>query len=185
MIKVRDPMTYFMFAVFAVMVYVAFGYPEGARFMPLVVGAPALLLCVLQMVLDRRAAPKGPKDDRSDMEKAEERVSLMTGRRMEFDAAQIAPGVNVMENEASDAARREFVIWAYIIAFVAGILILGFYIAVPLFLLFYLRFEALCPWTRAALYSAIGCGLLLGGLTLGLKLQLHTGFLTALVLGYL
>jgi hypothetical protein len=185
MIKVRNPMTYFMFAVFATMLYVASGYPEGARFMPLVVGVPAILLCVLQMFLDQRAAPSAAKDNRSEMEKAEERVSQMTGRRMEFDAAQIAPGVSVVENEAGVAATREFIIWGYIIGFVAGILLLGFNIAVPLFLLFYLRREARCSWARSAIYSAIGCGLILGGLTLGLKLQLHTGFLTSALFGSL
>ena len=183
MIKVRDPMTYFMFAVFATMLYVAFGYPEGARFMPLVVGVPAILLCVLQMVLDQRAAPSAAKDNRSEMEKAEERVSQMTGRQMEFEAAQIAPGVDVVENDDSVSANREFVIWGYIIGFVAGILLLGFNIAVPLFLLFYLRREALCSWTRSAVYSAIGCAFILGGLTWGLKLQLHAGFLTGALLG--
>ena len=183
MIKVRNPMTYFMFAVFAVMLYVAFGYPEGARFMPLVVGVPALLLCVLQMVLDQRAAPSAAKDNRSEMEKAEERVSQMTGRQMEFEAAQIAPGVDVVENDDGVSANREFLIWGYIIGFVAGILLLGFNIAVPLFLLFYLRREALCSWTRSAVYSAIGCAFILGGLTWGLKLQLHAGFLTGALLG--
>ena len=185
MIKVRNPMTYFMFAVFATMIYVAFSYPEGARFMPLVVGVPALLLCILQMVLDQRAEPSAPPDDRSEMAKAEERVSQMTGRRMEFDAAQIAPGVSVVENEADVAATREFVVWGYIIGFVAGILLLGFNIAVPLFLLFYLRREANCSWIRSAIYSAIGCAFILGGLTIGLKLQLHTGFLTSALLGTL
>ena len=109
MILLRTPMTFVMFAIFATMVYVSFGYPEGARFMPLVVGVPALLLCALQLFLDLRAAPQqteAGKDERSEMQLAEDRVSQMTGRHMEFDAANIAPGFKVEENSASEAAIR-------------------------------------------------------------------------------
>jgi len=182
MILIRTPMTFVMIAIFATMLYIALGYPEGARFMPLVVGVPALLLCALQLVLDLRAPPKEHRDERSEMEKAEERVSQMTGRRMEFEAANIAPAFTVEENQESEAASRERVIWAYIIAFVAGILLLGYYIAAPLFLLFYLRNEAHCTWRKAATYTAIGSAFILGGLTYGLKLKLHTGFVTGMLL---
>lgn len=181
----RNPMTLLMFAVFATMVYVASDYPAGARFMPFVVGIPALILCVLQFALDMRAAPPAQRDDRSDMEKAEALVSQMTGRRMEFEAAQIAPGVTVSENPTAVAENREFVIWAYIVGFIIAILALGFYIAVPLFLLFYLRTEAQLAWRKAVLYMAIGCAIILGALTFGLKLQLHMGFLTELALSRL
>jgi hypothetical protein len=181
----RNPMTLFMFAVFATMVYVASDYPAGARFMPYVVGIPALILCVLQFALDMRAPPPAPRDDRSDMEKAEALVSQMTGRRMEFEATQIAPGVTVSENPTAVAENREFVIWGYIIGFLIAILALGFYIAVPLFILFYMRTEAKVSWSKAALYTAIGCAVILGALTFGLKLQLHPGFLTELALSRL
>jgi hypothetical protein len=185
MILMRNPMTYFMFAVFATMLYIASDYPPGARFMPFVVGVPALILCALQLVLDLRAAPAAPRDDRSEMEKAEERVSQMTGRRMEFEAAQIAPGVAVSENPTAVADNREFVIWAYIIGFVVGILLFGFYVAVPLFILFYLRTQAQVTWRKGLIYSAVGCAVILGALTWGLKLQLHMGFVTGFLLSRL
>ena len=180
MILLRTPMTFVMFAIFATMVYVSFGYPEGARFMPLVVGVPALLLCALQLFLDLRAAPQqteAGKDERSEMQLAEDRVSQMTGRHMEFDAANIAPGFKVEENSASEAAKREKVVWAYIAGFVAAILAFGYYIAAPLFLFFYLRGEAQCSLKKAALYAAIGSAIILGGLNFGLKLKLFTGLL--------
>ena len=47
-------MTVFMLAVFSIMVVVALSYPEGARFMPLTVGIPGILLCCLQIALDLR-----------------------------------------------------------------------------------------------------------------------------------
>ena len=39
----KSPMTFVMLAIFVVMVGIATTYPEGARFMPFVVGIPAIL----------------------------------------------------------------------------------------------------------------------------------------------
>lgn len=180
MILLRTPMTFVMFAIFATMVYVSFGYPEGARFMPLVVGVPALLLCGLQLMLDLRAAPQGgedAKDARTEMQIAEDRVSQMTGRHMDFDAAHIAPGFTVEEKSETEAATHEKIVWAYIAAFVIGILLVGYYVAAPLFLFFYLHNEAKCSWRKSAIYTAIGSVVILGGLNFGLKLKLYTGLL--------
>lgn len=181
----RNPMTLLMFAVFGTMVYIASDYPPGARFMPFVVGIPALILCALQLLLDLRAAPAPAKDQRSDMEKAEAMVSQMTGRQMEFEAVQLAPGVTVSENPTAVANNREFVIWAFIVGFLVGILLFGYYVAVPLFILFYLRSQAQASWAKAGLYTAIGCLAILGALTWGLKLQLHMGFVTEFLLSRL
>jgi hypothetical protein len=64
----KNPMTFVMLAIFVVMVAIATTYPAGARFMPFVVGIPAIMLCLLQIVLDLRASKQaeGPKDHRRD-----------------------------------------------------------------------------------------------------------------------
>lgn len=178
----QNPMTYFMIAIFGIMLYVASTYPAEARFMPFVVGVPALLLCFLQLFLDLRATEARARDDRSEMEKAEARVSQMTGRQMEFDAADIAPAFTVSENPTAVVKSRELLIWGYLLAFMGGILLFGFYVAVPVFLLAYLYKEAGFHLARAALFSAIGSGVMLGALTWGLKLQLHAGFATSALL---
>lgn len=50
-------------AVFGIMVAVSFSFPEGARFMPLVVGVPGMVLCIVQLVTDLRARPVTPSPD--------------------------------------------------------------------------------------------------------------------------
>ncbi len=175
----QNPMTYFMIVIFGVMLYVASTYPADARFMPFVVGIPALLLCFLQLFLDLRATDAGKRDNRSEMEKAEERVSQMTGRKMEFEAADIAPAFTVSENPTAVVKSRELLIWGYLLAFMGGILIFGFYVSVPVFLLVYLYKEAGFKFARAVMFSVIGSGVMLGALTWGLKLQLHAGFATS------
>lgn len=48
-------MTVVMLAIFLTMVTIAWQYPPDARFMPWVVGIPAIALCLVQIVLDWRA----------------------------------------------------------------------------------------------------------------------------------
>lgn len=46
--------TVLMLAIFVAMVALAWGYPPNARFMPLVIGIPGIVLCLGQLVLDAR-----------------------------------------------------------------------------------------------------------------------------------
>ena len=119
------------------------------------------------------------------MEIAEERMSQMTGRAMTFEAAHMAPQVTVSENPTGIAESREFIIWGYILALVAGILFFGYAPTIPIFILLFLRWEAKCSWPKAALYAGIGSSLLLFVFTYVLKFQLHKGFLTERLLDFL
>lgn len=183
----KSPMTLVMLAIFVVMVGIATTYPAGARFMPFVVGIPAILLCLLQIVLDARAANEtaAPRDQRSEIEIAQERMSQMTGRTMTFEAAQMAPEVTVSENPTGIAESREFIIWGYVLALVAGILFFGYAPSIPVFILLFLRWEAKCSWLKAGLYAGIGSSTLLFIFTYVLKFQLHKGFLTERLLDFL
>ena len=176
----KNPMTFVMLAIFVVMVAIATTYPPGARFMPFVVGIPAIILCLLQIILDVRAAKQadGPKDRRSEMEIAQERMSQMTGRQMTFEAVNIAPEITVSENPTGIAESREFIIWIYVLGFIGGILFFGYTVTIPIFILLFLRWEAKCSWVKAALYAGIGSSLLMFIFTYVLKFQLHQGFLT-------
>ena len=183
----RNPMTFVMLAIFTVMVAIASTYPAGARFMPFVVGIPAILLCLLQIWLDIRAAKEAerPRDRRSEMEIAEERMSQMTGRHMTFEAAHMAPEITVSENPTGIAESREFVIWIYILTLVAGILFFGYAVSIPIFILLFLRWEAKCSWAKAAIYAGAGSSILLFVFTYVLKFQLHKGFITERLLDFL
>jgi hypothetical protein len=50
-----------MLVIFAAMVAMASTYPGEARFLPLVIGIPGLVLCVIQFVTELRTTP-GPDD---------------------------------------------------------------------------------------------------------------------------
>ena len=155
--SIPAPMTLTMLVIFTVMVGVASTYPAEARFMPFIVGIPAIALCLLQLALDlyRRRAPAAD-DDRDPLKQAEDQVARIAGRRVQFDM----PSENAMFTEsthdAQERVRREIIVWGYFLGLIAGILLFGFRIAVPVFLVAFLRFQAGTSWRSALLYGGAG-----------------------------
>lgn len=134
-----------MLASFAAMVGIAAQYPADSRFMPWVVGIPALALCLAQLGLDLRRR-EGP------------------------------------EREAAASPRREAAMWAYFLALVGGILLFGFRVAVPLFILVFLRHWARASWPLALGLTAAASVILYLVFVQGLNVALHEGFVTRLLL---
>ena len=84
------------------MVGVASTYPPAARFMPFIVGIPAIALCLLQLALDlyRRRAPEAD-DTRDPLKQAEDQVARIAGRRVQFDM----PSENALFTESTHDER--------------------------------------------------------------------------------
>jgi hypothetical protein len=181
-------MTVVMLALFVALVGLASGYPPGARFMPFVVGIPAIVLCLLQLALDARQRRRGEteaSDTRSAKEKAEEKVSRMVGRRVDFQIShEFMPGVGP-EIPPQEMVRREMVLWGYFLGFIAGIIVFGFWVAIPIFLVAFLRFQAKAGWLFS-LGLGMGASLLMSFVFERLfRVVLHTGFITDYVLSLL
>lgn len=176
--SIPAPMTLAMLAIFAVMVGVASTYPPDARFMPLTIGIPAIALCLLQLALDlyRRRAPAA--DEAGDaLKQAESQVARIAGHRVQFDM----PSENALFTEtaydARERVRREVVVWSYFLGLIAGILLFGFRIAVPTFLIAFLRFQAGVSWRSALLYGGLGALAMYVLFEKVLRVPLHPGFL--------
>nr|WP_289624772.1 tripartite tricarboxylate transporter TctB family protein [Sinorhizobium sp. 7-81] len=150
-----------MLAFFIVMVGLSMEFPAKARFMPLIVGLPAIALCLVQLGID-----------------------LMPSSKSAFHSA---PRAGVAHQAGPDPELPEFgphtvsqeiLMWTYFVAFVAAILAFGFYASVPVLLVTFLRREAEASW-RFALALAAAATLVLylmfGAL---LHIQLHPGFVT-------
>jgi hypothetical protein len=148
------------------MVLIASRYPAGARFMVFVVGFPAIALCLLQFVLDWR-------DIRS------ERLAVPAAAA---DAPHAPAGADfaALGNEAftPELMRKDAVVWAYFLALIGGILLFGFYITVPIFLVAFLRLYAQANWRWSLLLPAAACAFIYVLLTQVFRMRLHTGFVT-------
>ncbi len=183
----KTPMTYIMLAIFAVMVGVASQWPEEARFMPMVVGIPAIGLCLLQLLIDARsgAGSSGKAEEMSmaeEMRKAEARVSKMTGRQMHFDVAHDTHLPEEEKVSAEAAARRERQAWLALTLLLAGVVLFGFAVTVPVFILFFLRLVAGLSWPRSIIYGIVAGIVILLIFEFGLKSDLHKGLITEYIL---
>ena len=145
--------TLVMLAILAGMVLVAAQYPPDSRFMPWVVGIPAIALCLLQLGMDLRAARRSG--------------------RAEAGADEIVP---------PGTLRREAAMWGFFLGLVAGILLFGFLAAVPVFVLLFLRTWARASWPLALGLVAAASVILYLVFVQGLNVALHQGFVTQYVL---
>ena len=96
---------------------------------------------------------------------------------MLFRSAKIEPAIQTQETPASDQGRREFIIWLYVLGFLAAILFLGFWISIPVFITLFLQREAGYSWRKAIVYGVVGGAVLYAIFAHGLKLELHKGFI--------
>jgi hypothetical protein len=180
--SIPAPMTLAMLAIFTAMVGIAATYPADARFMPFIVGIPAIALCLLQLALDlyRRRAPEADTAGNA-LKQAQDRVARIAGRRVPFDL----PSDNALFVESTQdervRVRREIVVWSYFVGLVACILLLGFRIAVPIFLIAFLRFQAGVSWRGALIYGGLGVLAMYVLFEMVLRVSLHTGFLTDVI----
>jgi hypothetical protein len=173
-------MTLVMLTIFAVFVFIASGYPANARFMPFVVGLPAIGLCLLQLALELRERRRvALADHRSPFERAQDTVSRIAGRQVDFEVAHEQPAV--IETDVppeSETVRREFVLWGYFLGFIAGILLFGFWAAIPVFLVSFLRFQARASW-RTSLVLGLAASIAFYFIfEKGLRVSVHPGFVT-------
>lgn len=177
--SIPPPMTLLMLAIFTGMVGIATTYPAAAGFMPFTIGIPAIGLCLIQLAIDlRRGRASAVDDGRRPQDQAEDQITRMAGHRPHLDL----PSENVLFSgpalEGRAAIRRELVVWGYFLGLIASILVVGFRIAVPIFLVAFLRYQAGATWRSALIYGgggALAMYLLFEKL---LRVSLHAGFLT-------
>jgi hypothetical protein len=179
----NSTMTLVMLGIFLVLVGVASRYPTQARFMPFVVGIPAILLCLLQLFIDARERRQAAEatDTRTPAEMAEETVSRLVGRPIDVAHAAL-PGSAEPPISPEETVRRELVLWGYFLGFIGGILLFGFWVAIPVFLVGFLRFQAKASWRTSLLLGIGGSIALFMMFERGLKVQVHRGFVTEYVL---
>jgi hypothetical protein len=172
-------MTVAMLVIFIAFVATASGYPADARFMPFVVGIPAIVIGLLQLLLDVRERRKveAPAESRSELEKAEEEVSRIVGHHVDFEVAhEQLPHIET--SSPQQQARREFIVWGYVIAYILGVVLFGFRPAIPILLVSFLRFYAKLSWRNALLFGLAGALVIWLIFERILGMQLHDGLVT-------
>ena len=166
----RFVMTVAMLVIFTVMVAIGSRYPAGARFMIFVVGFPAIGLCLLQLFLDFRESRSATRAPSADIPGVPPEVAAM---QMNMTGAGLT-----VEAYTPEVVRKELIMWGYVLALIVGILLFGFYITVPVFLVVFLRTYAEAGWRWALGLPAIVSVFLYLMLGYVFRMTLHTGFVT-------
>jgi len=154
-----------MLAIFTTMVAMAADFPPDARFMPLIVGIPGIALCLLQLALD----------------------ALRAGRFATY-RFRTAPKAGKPADLASDlpefgphTVSSELRMWIYFLAFIAAVLGFGFYVAVPIMLVTFLRREAKASWRLTLVLGGGATAVLYLMFSVLFHIRLHPGFITPAV----
>ena len=174
-------LTVLMLVIFSGMLIIASRYPAGARFMPYVLGFPAVALCLLQLFLDARERRRSKQaEGPTDVELAEAKVSRAVGHAVHFDVGDLlAPEASM---DPRERLRREAITWGYFLALIAGIIFFGFHIAVPVFLITFLRYRANASWMMTLGLTAVASFVLFFAFEQVLHIELHKGFITERIL---
>jgi hypothetical protein len=186
MISGKIFMNLVMLSIFAVMVGVATQYPPQARFMPLVVGIPGVVLCLFQLFLEirgfRRAQANEAVDPRGEFERAQEDVAKRVGHKMDFEVAH--EKLQIVESELPKAGetRREILLWACFIALIAGLILFGFWTTIPIFLIAFLHYYAKKGWLFSLGLGGAATAIFFVVFRKGLGIVLHSGFITEYLL---
>lgn len=177
-----------MLGFFSVMVYIASDYPFLAAMLPLVIGIPGIALSALQLVLDIRDyhRAEGKIDPRTAFEIYMDEIKQNTGGQVEME---IAPGTKELTTLVDDPSvvgrtrgQREVLLWAYFFGLVIAVLLFGFWIGIPIFLVTFLRYYARESWRLTAILTLSVWVALYIGLVLVLEQVLFDGFITGYVM---
>lgn len=175
-------LTVLMLVLFVAFVGVASTYPPGARFMPFVIGFPAIGLLILQLFVDARerrlAGADGVAGGETDADSSAARYAV---RPVQFDLSHEALTASDEIVTPQEKIRREAIMWGFFLGFIAGILLFGFWLAIPAFLILFLRLQAKASWRMTlglALPFSIGLYVVFEHL---LHISPHGGFITDFV----
>jgi len=142
----------FLAAVAAYAVVSASAWPVKAALFPMVMGIPLLVLALVQLILDLRGKT-GPAE----------------GPAMDLAlSADVAPEI---------ARRRTIAIFAWMAAFIVLVLLIGFPLAVPLFMFSYLMLQSAAGWWRSLALTAVAWGFFYGLFERLLRLPFGAGMI--------
>lgn len=122
-----------MLVIFCGMLVMSMDYSEKARFVPLVVGIPGFFLSFVQVVIELRAF---------------------------FKDRMIKNETNKPEIEDVQAAGKELSIICWTLFLLGLILVFGFWVAIPVFLILFLRYHGKESWVLAVVCAACGWGVI-------------------------
>ncbi len=137
-ITARSVFTFFILLIVVLLLYLSTGYPPRARYVPQVIAVFGILCLLLQLILDSfpRLSASYRKMERENI----------------FHLDETEPPSGKKANSAPELT-LEVTTYLWLAVLLAGLYVLGFLVTIPLYILFYLRFQAQLTWVKSALYG--------------------------------
>lgn len=155
LVNARVLTAFAMLAIFATMTALALGYPDKAALMPLIIGVPATVLALVQLVIELRKA------------------AAESGRQ----------GEAAVDEEVREEHRRELDLFMWLFLFFAGILSFGFVYAAPILVFAFLYFGRKESWKVGLAGGVATWAVLYGFFELWFELFLFEGLVVEWLLG--
>ena len=179
-----------MLGIFSVMVAIAADYPWQAAMLPMVIGIPGILLSLLQIGLDMHNFHKaeGRIDPRTAFEIYMEEISEATKGQVTMDIPADTQMTTLVEDPSvvgRTRRQREWLLWGYFYGLVVAVLLFGFWIGIPAFLIAFLRFYARESWRLTAALAFACWAVMYLLLVVLLEQVLFEGFVTGYILNVL
>jgi hypothetical protein len=184
-------MTAVMLAIFVTMVVIAWDYPPKSRFLPLVIGVPGIVLTLVQLFLDVRHSLQTRRSKTrasgSVFQNVQAALSRRLGRRVDLDIAreELTAVVKDRSDQGTSQLHRELVLFGYFVGLVAGVILFGFWLTVPVFLIVFLRVHERDNWMFAVSLTAAAWLVIYLIFDQLLEIALHTGFVTEYLIALL
>lgn len=177
-----------MLVFFSVMVWIATGYPWQAAMLPLVIGIPGIALSALQLFIDMRNyhRAEGKIDPRTAFEIYMDEISEHTKGQVQMEVSSSTKELTTLVEDPSVVGRtrsqRERLLWGYFYGLVLVVLLFGFWIGVPAFLVAFLRFYARESWRLTVTLALAAWAVMYLLLVVLLEQVLFEGLITGYIL---
>jgi hypothetical protein len=161
-----------MTILFLFLLVVTMGYGYRTKLVPMVVLVPGLIAAALQFLLDLREALRGEKPAKPEV--AEEQASAPVA---ETEVVKPGKGAKKEKLTPQEKRRREWIAVGWLFLSVALIAVLGLSVAIPVFVIAYMRFYGRESWRLSIGIAALMWAFVYVVFVWGMRSQLHPGLI--------
>jgi disulfide bond formation protein DsbB len=148
---------------FAILIWTAMSYNPAARTMPLIVAIPVFLGAIANLYVDVRIVQRGekPAKEKKDLVAsaavAAEPLNMTDPKHVTVDVEAAKKKIKKEKAKISPELKRkrELIGIAWLISYVAALILFGFNLATIAYLILFIRFYSHESWKLTIVYSAV------------------------------
>jgi hypothetical protein len=146
-LHVSQLFTIFMFCLIAFLLSLSFRWPFAARIVPMVVGSLGLIFCGLSL-LNEMCRKEGQAHAESMAQQAQHDAEAQMGGKIHMDIQSDTGHLDIKV-----IIQRAALFFGYMIGFMGSMATIGLIPTVPLFIIFFMRYEAREKWSLVVPYA--------------------------------